>query len=115
MASLTLVLPILPGKLESVKQACAVASGVRRVEYERSRLRLGITREALWLAASGDFLLWLVEAVEPDAVLLRLGASPMSFDRWYVRHIREAHGLDLSRGLAPAGAPLEELLAWHSD
>ena len=115
MPHLTLVLPILPGKLEAVKQACAMAFGVRRGEYEQSRQRLGITSETLWLAAQGNFLFWLLETGDPREVLSRLGASDLSFDRWFIRHVREAHGLDLSHWPAAADEQFEQIFVWHRD
>jgi hypothetical protein len=115
MSSLTLILPILPGKLEAVRQACALAFDVRRSEYEQSRRRLGITRETLWLAGSGDYLFWLVEAGDLGGLWPRLGASELAFDHWLLRHIREAHGVDLARWPPASGAQVEPLFTWQRE
>ena len=48
MGVVAFVAPLLPGKAEDHGRFCDELDGARRDEYEASRQRLGITREAAW-------------------------------------------------------------------
>jgi len=99
MASLRLVLPILPGKEEAWRRLYQELSGSRRPEYEGSRRRLGITRECVWVAQilQGEIAIVYLEAEELAQVILQLAVSDLPFDRWFRQQLQEAHGLDVTQ------------------
>ena len=99
MASLRLVLPILPGKEEAWRRLYQELPGSRRPEYEESRRRLGITRECVWVAQilQGEIAIVHLEAEEPEQVILQLAASDLPFDRWFRQQLQEVHGLDVTQ------------------
>ena len=54
MQCIALVAPMLPGKIEVDRSAMlSCRQGERKPEYESSRERHGISREAVWVANSG--------------------------------------------------------------
>lgn len=99
MASLRLVLPILPGKEEAWRRLYQELSGSRRPEYEESRRRLGITRECVWVSQilQGEIAIVHLEAKEPEQVFQQLAASDLPFDRWFRQQLQEVHGLDVTQ------------------
>lgn len=95
MPTVTLTLPILPGKNESWRRFCQEIEGARRAAYEASRRRLGINRETLCLveAPQGLAVMLTIEAADLGAALSGIAASPAPFDRWFRQQLRTLHGL----------------------
>ncbi len=86
----------------------------RKEEYLRSRRRLGISAESVWLVprmSGGGMAIVYLEALEPERVLGELAASEAPFDSWYSGRMRKLFGFDLAR-LAGAGSG-EFLFAWR--
>jgi len=113
MDSVILAAPLLPDKAEAWRRFCQEMMGRRRQEYERSRRRLNIRREAAWLVSTlhGEMAVITITAPDPEATLAKLATSRLPFDRWFRRNIREIHGLDLSRPLD--NAPDEAIFRWN--
>jgi hypothetical protein len=67
------------------------------VEYEQSRARLGVLREAAFLetTAAGNVLVVYWLAAEPAASLQELAASEDPFDRWLLGAAAGVHGMKL--------------------
>ena len=88
----------------------------RKEEYLRSRWRLGILSESVWLVprrSGGGMALVYLEAEEPERALGELAVSEAPFDSWYSGRMRKLFGFDLAR---VAGATSGELLfAWLDD
>lgn len=99
MASLRLVLPILPGKEEAWRRLYQELSGSRRPAYEESRRRLGITRECVRVAQilQGEIAIVHLEAEELAQVILQLAASDLPFDRWFLQQLQAVHGLAVTQ------------------
>ena len=58
----------------------------RYEEYARSRQRLGVATELVWLApkpSGGGVAVVYLEAENPERVLGELGASEAPFDAWF--------------------------------
>lgn len=110
MAAIAFIAPILPGKEQADKDMMREATGPRRADYEESRRRLGITREAVWhqQTPQGTVAIVYLEADDPRRVFQGLGSSGEPFDQWFRQGIMEIHGLDLSQ--PPPGPPPEQLL-----
>ena len=83
-------------------------------EYLRSRRRVGIWAESVWLVpkrfGGGVAVVYLETSYPPERVLDELAASEAPFDSWYGTHMRGFSGLDLAR--AASG---ELLFAWRDD
>ena len=86
-------------------------------EYARSRRRLGISVESMWLVPTkprgGGLTVVYLEADNPERVLGELAASDAPFDSFYSGRMRKLVGLDLAR--VPRAASGELLFAWRDD
>jgi hypothetical protein len=99
MSGITLTFPIVAGKVESWRRFCQEMSGSRRLAYESSRRRLGITRERLALVATafGSAAVTTLEAHDMGQALNQIITSDLPFDRWYRQQLQELHGVNLAR------------------
>lgn len=109
MATVAFMAPILPGKEQVDKDALQDVSGPRRDEYQASRRRLGITREAVWhqQTPQGTVSIVLLEMDDPQQVFQNMATSSDPFDQWFRQLILEVHGIDLAQ---PLPGPISELL-----
>ena len=86
-------------------------------EYARSRRRLGISVESMWLVPTkprgGGLTVVYLEADNPERVLGELAASDAPFDSFYSGRMRKLLGFDLAQ--VPRGARGELLFAWRDD
>jgi hypothetical protein len=86
-------------------------------EYARSRRRLGISVESVWLLPTkprgGGLTVVYLEADNPERVLGELAASDAPFDSFYSGRMRKLLGLDLAR--VPRAASGDLLFAWRDD
>ena len=85
MSGIVLTFPILDGKVEAWRRFCQELCGFRRMPYEASRQRLGITRERLALVetAFGATAVTTLEAPDVAQALGQIIASILPFDIWY--------------------------------
>jgi len=100
MAIFASAVPILPGKAEEWKQFAKELQGSRRVEYEASRRRVGLTKEvaALQRTPMGDFAVIYGETVgDAEEANRKLATSTDPFDVWFRQKVLELHGLDLTQ------------------
>jgi hypothetical protein len=97
MSGIVLTFPILAGKVEAWRRFCQELSGFRRMPYESSRQRLGITREQLALVETnfGSIAVTTLEAPDVAQSLGQIIASVYPFDIWYREKILELHGVNL--------------------
>lgn len=112
MDSVILAVPLLPDKAEAWRRFCQEMMGRRRQQYERSRRRLEIAREAAWLVpvTGADMAIIVIAAPDLEAALNKIATSQRPFDRWFRRQIFEIHGVDLSDSLLP---PREPAFQWN--
>ncbi len=103
MPAIGFVVPILPGKGEEHRHMDEELMGSRREEYQESRKRLGIHREAAWHQETPDGTLAVVyiEADDPGAAMAGMGSSEEPFDRWFRERISDIFGLDLTQPPPP--------------
>jgi hypothetical protein len=88
----------------------------RTEEYLRSRRRLGISAETVWLVpkpSGGGVTVVYLEALDPEWTLGELAASEAPFDSWYSGRMRKLFGFDLAR--VPRAGSGELLFAWRDD
>lgn len=102
MAAVTLVIPILPGKLEPWRRFCQVLQGSRRCQYEEFLERLGINKGQAWLyypfvAPQQTVVVVTLEAEQPGEILPNLATSNHPFALWFRRQVLEFHGLDVTQ------------------
>ncbi len=87
----------------------------REEEYVRSRKRLSISAEFVWLVSKpsgGGMAIVYLEAEDPERALRELAASEAPFDSWYGTQMRKLFGFDLARLERVAGGEL--LFAWNN-
>jgi hypothetical protein len=104
--------PILPGRSEVWRRWLQEIIESRRLEYEESRWRLGISGERVWIAeaVNGNVAVMAVVAAQPSLVLAQLATSDRPFDRWYREQLLALQGFDLTKPLGRASPEL--VLEW---
>ena len=103
MECIAFAAPILPGKTEADRSAMEAVAGERKSDYEASRARHGIGREAVWVqqTPAGDMVIVYMEADDLAAAFAGIGSSQEPFDVWFRTMIADVHGIDLSQGFPP--------------
>lgn len=104
MQTIGFIAPLLPGKTETDRAAMISCwQGERRPDYEASRRRLGITREAVYIQSTPgrDVAVIYWEADDVEAALKGMATSDDPFDRWFRDHVRDAHGMNVEEGFPP--------------
>jgi hypothetical protein len=98
MPGIVLTFPILTSKVEAWRRFCQELSGSRRLPYEASRKRMGITRERLVLVetAFGAMAVTTLEAPDVDHALGQIIASEIPFDVWYRERFQNLHGINVA-------------------
>jgi hypothetical protein len=110
MDQICLVVPILPGRTADARDFMRELETGRNADYQRSEQRIGIVKEAWYLAPTpaGDHLVAYMESPDFPAALSAFSQSRDEFDRWFKQRLADATGLDLN---TPPTAPLPELLS----
>jgi hypothetical protein len=98
-------------------QELSDAGRKEKEEFAKSRRRLGISVEAVWLVPTrprgGGLTVVYLEAEDPERVLSELAASDAPFDSGYRTQMRKFFGFDPARlGRAASG---ELLYAWRDE
>jgi len=98
MSGIVLTFPILSGKVEAWRRFCQELSGSRRLPYEASRQRMGITRERLALVETtyGATAVTTLEAPDVAHALGQIISSEIPFDVWYRERLLIIHGINLT-------------------
>jgi Family of unknown function (DUF6176) len=113
MDQICLVVPVRPGKTADARDFMRELEGDRKADYWRSEQRIGIVKEAWYLAptAGGDQLVAYMESPDFAKALSMFSQSHDEFDLWFKQRLADATGLDLN---TPPTAPLPELLSSYS-
>jgi hypothetical protein len=114
MASYSFVVPVLPGKTETVRPLSAEASGPRRSEMEEFQRRVGITKQEVWLqqTPNGDMAAVNLETNDAERLFRELASSDKPFDCWYVQQLKEIYGIDTSQPLPQNELTFEWPVEW---
>jgi hypothetical protein len=98
MSGIVLTFPILSSKVEAWRRFCQELSGSRRLPYEASRQRMGITCERLALVETsfGATAVTTLEAPDVDRALVLIITSEIPFDVWYRERLLKLHGINLA-------------------
>jgi hypothetical protein len=114
--SLLLAWDVPPDQEEPWRRFLQELSSSRYEEYARSRRRLGVTAESVWLApkpSGGGVAIVYLQAETPEWALRELAASDAPFDWWYGKEVRKLFSLDLAPLSRVASGEL--LHAWRDD
>lgn len=111
MEQICLVLPILEGRTVAARQFLDELETQRKGEYAISERRIGIDKEAWFMASTpgGDQLVAYMETPDFASALQSFSASRDPFDLWFKQRLDESTGLDLNH--PPEGMVLPELLS----
>jgi steroid delta-isomerase-like uncharacterized protein len=105
--------PILPGKTDAWQTWVTELTTTRQKEFVDNRRRLG-ARERTYLQQTphGDVIIVTVEADDPLAALIALGQETDEFTEWFLKNVKELHGVDLRE---PMPGPPPKLMAETPD
>ena len=111
MDQICLVLPVLEGRSSVARAFLLELETQRKAEYEVSERRIGIDKEAWYIARTpaGDQLVAYMETADFAGALASFSASKDPFDLWFKRQLDDSTGLDLND--PPPGMTLPELLS----
>jgi hypothetical protein len=110
MDQICLVLPIKEGKLEAARSFMNELETERKQDYAISERRIGIDKEAWYVAhVRGHELVAYMETPDFGRALGLFSASKDPFDLWFKERLDDATGLDLNH--PPADMTLPELLS----
>jgi hypothetical protein len=94
-------LPVVPGKEDAARKR---GEGFRQrlAEYERLNKEAGLKRHLEFLQETpmGATIVLLYE-FEGDGSKLGRAFTDSEYDRWWVGHIKDVHGLDVSKPTPP--------------
>jgi hypothetical protein len=113
MDQICLVVPVLPGKTADAKDFMHELEGGRNADYQASEQRIGIVKEAWYLARTpaGDQLVGYLESPDFRTALAMFSQSTDEFDLWFKHRLADVTGLDLN---TPPAGPLPELLSSYA-
>ncbi len=113
MDQICLVVPVIPGRTADARDFMRELQADRSADYQRSERRIGIVKEAWYLARTpaGDQLVAYMESPDFAKALSMFSQSHDEFDLWFKHRLADATGLDLN---APPPAPLPELLSSYA-
>jgi len=98
MSGIVLTFPIISGKVEAWRRFCQELTGSRRLSFEASRRRMGVTCERLALVETtyGATAVTTLEAPDVAQALGQIIASEIPFDVWYRERLHKLHGINLA-------------------
>ena len=113
MEQICLVLPVQEGHADDAREFMRELEASRKADYARSEERIGITKEAWFLAAApgGDVLVGYMETGDFAKALGLFSQSQDEFDMWFKRRMADCTGVDLND---PPAMTLPELLSSYS-
>ena len=113
MDQICLVIPITAGKTDDAREFMQELEGKRKPDYDRSERRIGITKEAWYLAhtPAGDQFVAYMETEDFGSTLSQFSGSQDEFDLWFKRRLADSTGLDLN---IPPSGPVPELLSSYT-
>ena len=98
MEQICLVLPILPGKSQEARTFQGELDGPRKADYDVSERRIGITKEAWFIApvAEGEQFVAYIETGDFGKAFQLFVESREPFDLWFKERLADATGVDLN-------------------
>ena len=105
MAFTNFAVPLLEGKTNAWKAACAEINGAKKELYLASHRNLGITKEiaALQQTPHGDYVVVHLEAADANGILGKMLEAADEFSQWFKEAVlRDRHGIDGSGPVPPS-------------
>ena len=105
MAFTNFAVPLLEGKTNAWKAACAEINGAKKELYLASHRNLGITKEiaALQQTPHGDYVVVHLEAADANGILGKMLEATDEFSQWFKEAVlRDCHGIDGSGPVPPS-------------
>jgi hypothetical protein len=114
MDQFCLALPILPGKSDDARAFMAELDRPRNGQYDASERRIGISKEAWFLAPlpAGEHLIAYMESGDIQGAIGTFIGSQDAFDLWFKRRLLETTGLDMHN--LPADVQFPTLLSAYA-
>jgi hypothetical protein len=111
MDQICLVLPIKEGKTDAARRFMSELETERKGDYAASERRIGIDKEAWYVAPTpaGDQFVAYMETPDFAHALGQFSQSREPFDMWFKERLDDATGLDLND--PPRDMTLPELLS----
>jgi hypothetical protein len=116
MDNICITLPLVTGKTADARTFLQQLDTTRRVEFDQSEQKIGITKELWFLAAlpSGDHLIGYMESADFNGALSSFVASRDPFDLWFKEQMFAVTGVDVNHEPADM-APAELLSHYESE
>jgi hypothetical protein len=113
MEQICLVIPIIAGKTDDARDFMRELEDKRKVDYDRSERRIGITKEVWYIARTpaGNQFVGYMETADFGRALSLFSASRDEFDLWFKRRLADSTGLDLN---TPPPMTLPELVSSYA-
>ncbi len=102
MKTYLFTVPIAPGKTETWKKYVKELTGARHDEHRRSREKMGIVKEQVFLQKTpkGDMCVVMLKGDNPQKALEYMASSNDAFDKWFREKVLiESHGLDVTKAM----------------
>ena len=114
MDQVCLVLPVKQGRSDAARAFMQELETDRKDDYAVSERRIGIDKEAWYMASTpaGDQLVAYMESPDFAHALDAFCRSQDRFDLWFKERLDESTGLDLNH--PPEGMTLPELLSSYA-
>jgi hypothetical protein len=114
MESTIMALPILPGKMDSVKAMFKTMRDEKWKDNERLNKSAGVEKEQDFVQTTpmGDMLYMYIESKDIQKTLAALTASKDDpYVLWFAEELKKNTGIDISK--PPTVAPPENVLSYH--
>ena len=109
MAMMAVAFPILPGKTEAWNHFIAELNGARKAEFEASRQKAHVREQTFFQSTPmGDLVIVTLSGEDPARSFAEMSSADDAFTRWFVEHVKELHGVDVSAPMA--GGPPSKLV-----
>jgi hypothetical protein len=113
MQHVCVAFPVIPGKSDAARHFMHQLDGERRTEYDQSERRIGITKEAWYIATlpSGDHLIGYMESADFQSAFSQFAGSRHPFDIWFKQQFLGVTGFDFEH--PPADMKMPELVSFY--
>jgi hypothetical protein len=111
MDSISLAVPVLPGKTEALQNMYKVLKKEKWNDFVKSEKKTGTEKERNFLQSTpmGDIVIIYLESKDMKKTFESFAASKDSFDVWLKEEFKKITGIDFNR---PSG-PLPELMVTY--
>lgn len=106
MASMTMVVPVPPGKAEHLRKFGKEAAEEQKHHHQRTRKKHGYTKEKAWLhnTPGGQVLVVYLEADNLQEAMEAFMKSTDPHDLWLKENFLQGVGHDPAHGIPPGAA-----------